>query len=357
MGRKKIAGLVNRNGIWHIEKRYLGRRIRESTGTGDIAQAEIFFARRLEELRQAKVYGVRPKRLFRDAAIKYLVENQHKTTLGDDKRHLKKLDKFIGTLTIDAIHMGSLTPFIEARKKEGVKMGTINHALKVVRHLLNMAATEWVDENGLTWLLVAPKVKLLSESDSRKPQPLSWQEQEKLFAALPVHLRRMALFAVNTGCRDAEICSLKWEWEVKVPELNASVFIIPGKHVKNRDDRLVVLNGVAKQVIEEVRGMHPEHVFTYGGKRILRMNNSAWKRARMGAELSVRVHDLKHTFGRRLRAAGVSFEDRQDLLGHRSARITTHYSSAELSNLLSAANKVYVEKEKTPHLTLLRTAA
>jgi len=42
------------------------------------------------------------------------------------------------------------------------------------------------------------------------------------------------------------------------------------------------------------------------------------------------VHDLKHTFGRRLRAAGVSFEDRQDLLGHRSGRITTHYSAAGL---------------------------
>ena len=27
-----------------------------------------------------------------------------------------------------------------------------------------------------------------------------------------------------------------------------------------------------------------------------------------------------------MRAAGVSFEDRQDLLGHRSGRITTHYS-------------------------------
>jgi hypothetical protein len=26
---------------------------------------------------------------------------------------------------------------------------------------------------------------------------------------------------------------------------------------------------------------------------------------------------MKHTFGRRLRAAGVSFEDRQDLLGHK----------------------------------------
>ena len=42
--------------------------------------------------------------------------------------------------------------------------------------------------------------------------------------------------------------------------------------------------------------------------------------------MPVRIHDLKHTFGRRLRAAQVSLEDRQDLLGHKSQRITTHYS-------------------------------
>ena len=54
----------------------------------------------------------------------------------------------------------------------------------------------------------------------------------------------------------------------------------------------------------------------------------------------MRVHDLKHTFGRRLRAAGVSFEDRQDLLGHKSSRITTHYSGPELASLIAAAEKV-----------------
>jgi hypothetical protein len=37
---------------------------------------------------------------------------------------------------------------------------------------------------------------------------------------------------------------------------------------------------------------------------------------------------------------GVSFEDRQDLLGHRSGKITTHYSAAELGNLLDATNQV-----------------
>jgi integrase len=49
------------------------------------------------------------------------------------------------------------------------------------------------------------------------------------------------------------------------------------------------------------------------------------------------MHDLKHTVGRRLRSSGVSFEDRQDLLGHKSARITTHYSAAEIGNLIEAS--------------------
>jgi hypothetical protein len=36
----------------------------------------------------------------------------------------------------------------------------------------------------------------------------------------------------------------------------------------------------------------------------------------------------------------LSFEDRQDLLGHRSTRVTTDYSAAELRNLLNAANRL-----------------
>jgi integrase len=66
-------------------------------------------------------------------------------------------------------------------------------------------------------------------------------------------------------------------------------------------------------------------------KPVTTIYNTAWKAAREraadpwsetmgeapeGFRRRVRVHDLKHTFGRRLRAAEVSFEDRQDLLGH-----------------------------------------
>ena len=197
----------------------------------------------------------------------------------------------------------------------------------------------------------------LPNHDKRQPYPLSWEEQSRLFRELPDHLADMALFAVNTGCRDAEICNLRWDWEVAVPELGTSVFIIPGSRVKNGEDRLVVLNRIARSVVDGARGSMPTYVFAYKGSPMQRMLNSAGREARARAGLpQVRVHDLKHTFGRRLRAAGVSFEDRQDLLGHRSGRITTHYSAADLSRLIEAANSVCERDGRRPELVVLRGA-
>jgi integrase len=167
----------------------------------------------------------------------------------------------------------------------------------------------------------------------------------------------MALFAVNTGCREAVVCALQWDWEVSTPGVaGGSVFIVPKHAVKNREERLVVLNDIARDVVEACRGQHEKYVFTYRGSRLQKINQGGWRDARKRAKLEqVRVHDLKHTFGRRLRAAGVSFEDRQDLLGHKSGRITTHYSAAELGNLFDAANKVCKETNGSyPTLTILK---
>lgn len=335
----------------------------------DLKKAEEHLTRTLEETRQASIFGVRPKRTFRVAATRYLRENQDKRSISDQALHLRQLDRFIGDLGLGSVHMGTLQPYIEARRKDGVKAKSINLGLGVVRHILNVAASEWVDEHGLTWLASAPKIKLLKTSDERKPYPLSPDEQERLFAELPEHLRNMALFKVNTGCRDAEVCGLRWEWEVEVPELETSVFLIPGDKVKNGADRLVVLNSIARSIVEGQRGLHPEFVFAYSqirkkGKTPLyrpteTMNNTPWQKARKRANLSqVRVHDLKHTLGRRLRSAGVSFEDRQDLLGHKSGRMTTHYSAAELSNLIEAAEKACrAGSRKSPAAVALKQKA
>jgi integrase len=355
MGRKRPPGLLKREGIWHIDKRIGGKRVCQSTGTADLEEAERFLARQVEESRQAQVYGVRPSRTFEKAAAKFVLENQHKRSLDNDIGLLKQLMPWIGAVTLNHLHRGTLKPWVEHRLKEKVSNGTINHGLKVVRQILNLAAGEWMDEHGLTWLATAPKIKLLPDLNKRKPYPLSWAEQDRLFQVLPDHLARMAFFAVNTGCRGGEICQLRWEWEQPIPQLNTSVFIIPDEWVKNGDERLVVLNRVAKSVVDSVRGNDDSYVFTYRGRPLRRMLNTGWQQARIQVGLpQVRVHDLKHTFGRRLRAAEVGFEDRQDLLGHRSGRMTTHYSAAELSRLMEAANKVCDRNGKPPELVVLR---
>lgn len=309
----------------------------------------------MEQTRQAQVYGVRPTRTFEQAAAKFVLENQHKRSIGDDIGRLKDLMPFIGGVNLDRLHMGTLQSWISHKRRQGRQVGTINNGLQVVRRVVNLAAAEWVDEQGLTWLQAPAKIKLLPVTERRQPHPMSWGEQSALFRELPSHLAEMALFAVNTGCRASEVCGLLWSWEVAVPELGTSVFIVPGQRVKNADDRLVVLNRVARSVIAARRGQHPTHVFTFDGNPVSSMLNSAWKKARARAGLPmVRVHDLKHTFGRRLRAAGVSFEDRQDLLGHRSGRITTHYSAAELSRLIEAAERVTEQNGTRPELVVLR---
>jgi len=386
MGNQRTSGLTKRGGIWHIDKVVRGVRLRESTGTGEIGKAEEHLARRIDEVRTTQVFGVRPDRTFRSAATKFLCENQHKKSIEDDAMHLLKLDSFIGDLWIRQVHMGALQPFISQRRTDGVKTNTINLALASVRRIVNLAATEWRDEQGMTWLEHAPKIKLLPVKDRRSPYPLSRDEQSLLLRELPDYLAKMALFKVNTGCREQEVCSLKWKDEVPVPELGTSVFIIEGEKVKNTEDRLIVLNRVARSVVDSVRGQHPVFVFSRRPKprktkpgqspavetslAIAKMNATAWKSARVRAAakwkemtgedapdgfLRVRVHDLKHTFGRRLRAAGVSFEDRQDLLGHKSGRITTHYSAAELTNLIVAAEKACTDESRnSPTITCLR---
>lgn len=346
---RKSAGLYKRGNVYHIDKVICGDRVCMSTGEKTLKRAEEFLAQMMKEKKDAKIYGIRPERTFKEATEKYLNEKE-KSSLKNDRIQIEMLLPYIGKEPLKNIHMGTLQKFIKFRQKGKVKNSTINHALQVTRHIMNTAATDWIDEHGLTWLENPPRIKLLPpDKNKRKPMPLSWEEQRDLFSKLPDHLQDMALFKVNTGTREQEVCNLKWEWEVNVPELETSIFVIPADFVKNRQDRIVVLNGVAKNVVESRRGKNKTFVFSYRGKKLTKMNNTAWRKAREEVNLKmVRVHDLKHTYGRRLRAVGVQLEDRQDLLGHKSAKITSHYSSAQIENLILASNKIVNTEVKKP---------
>lgn len=372
MGQHKPKGLNQRGEIWWIEKRIEGRDIRESCRTSDLDEAIRYFEKRITEVRNEELYGVRPQITFKEAATKYLLENEHKKSIGDDAYHLKTIMPYIGSLPLERVHHQTLEPFIQQRKTE-VKNKTINLTLSVVRRILNLSARLWRHDSGITYLETAPLIQMLPLSDARKAYTLDWDEQKQLIKNLPPLLANMSLYKVNTGCREQEVCQLRWDWEFQAedPELRGRVFIVPGEFRKKTEeempDKIVVLNDVAKSVVDSMRGQHPKYVFTLERKRndvlrrepMARMNESGWRTAwrKAGLPNSERYrkgpHNLRNTFATRLRALGVSEETRAQLLGHKRKSMTTEYSEAGVMELLKAVN-LLCSSHNSPTLSVVQ---
>lgn len=154
-----------------------------------------------------------------------------------------------------------------------------------------------------------------------------------------------------------------------LPELGTSVFVIPGRPrpyldgrwpgEKNKEDQLVVLNKISRSVVDECRGNGSPYVFTFREHRVQKIHTTAWKSAWRraglpeGREYCRGPHNLKHTFGRRLRSVDVPLETRKVLLHHTTGDITLHYSPAGIQELIDAVEKLCDMKP----LTMLRITA
>jgi integrase len=352
---KATPGLRKKGEIWHIDKTIAGKKLRESTGEKALEAAERYLEKRIREIRAIVIYGDRIERTFDDAAARYVEEYDHKRSIERDIATLKAIMPYLGEVELRKIHAGSLERYIKDRKAAGIQAGTLNRDMAIVRRVMNLAAKLWRDEQGRPWLDTVPMFPPIA-GVKRKPRPISVKEQDRLIKNMPAYLADMALFALHTGLRDQEICGMRWDHEAKVNGLDASVFVITEERAKNEYERIVPLNAVARSIVGKYRGQS-DYVFHYKGNRLDRMNNRAWRKARESAGLpDVRVHDLRHTFGMRLRASGVGLEDRQDLLGHYAGRITTHYSKVEIARLIECV-ELLCEGRQRPELTLLKRRA
>lgn len=357
-GQQRTPGLTRRGSTWWVNKKIRGiaQPIRESTGTSDLAEAERYLARRIEQLRHVHVYGERPPTPFRDAVTRYLEEVCPSASLERAAIAFEHVLPTIGATDVTLVHDGLLAPYRRDRMAAGASAGTVNKEMMFVSRVLNLCARVWRHVNGRPWIDTAPLIQRASGA-ARQPTILPWEQQGALLAALPGPLAKAALFDLHTGLRAGELSLLAWAWEVKVPELDVFVFVLPREVTKAKQERVVVLNSVARRLVEGQRGNGSAYVFpTDAGKPYVEFLTPSWVKARMKIGLpSLRFHDLRHTFGHRLRGAGVGLEDREDLLGHTTRRMTTHYSAPELHRLLEAAEKIVTERPAT-NLRAITTA-
>ncbi|WP_382155315.1 tyrosine-type recombinase/integrase [Hydrogenophaga sp. ANAO-22] len=366
--RTRTRGIqLNDDGSRTLNQVYKGQRIFERLGKVSQADAEAELRRRRDDIAAQELRNG-AERVWADGARKYLIECQQRKARSLDTiaYHVDILLPYIGDKPMWEVCTESLEEFINDRLDEGVKNATVNRSLEVVRTVTNRAARVWRDR-GKPWIGAAPLIEMLDEAaQARAPRPISWAEQAKLLPRLPDHLAEMVDFTVNTGARDENVCGLRWEWERPVPELKRSVFVIPPEYFKTNRSHVLVLNDRAWDIAQRQRGRHPDYVFVYRRERVKNldlapamqyhrigtMNTNAYQAGRKAAGLeTVRVHDLRHTYGQRLRDAGVSKEDRALLLGHAVEDMPEHYATATVARLLDAANSVAQTRDRT---TLLR---
>lgn len=344
-----------------IDKQYRGERIFQRLGAVSQDTAETWLREKQTQLDNEREQQLRAgaDRLWADGAAKYLIECKQRQvrTLDLIGYHVRILLPYIGSMAMRDVCNEAMESFKDERAEDGVKNATINRSLEVVRTVMNRAARVW-RENGTPWLTTAPLIEMMDETQQRRPPyPLNWEEQAKLVPALASHLQRPVLFALNSGARDNNVCGLRWSWEVNVPELERSVFVIPASEFKGQRDHVLILNDAAWNIVEASRGQHPVFVFVHKARghelgRLGTINNTGWQNARSAVGLAkVRVHDLRHTYGQRLRDAGVSEEDRALLLGHAIEGMPQHYATATVARLVDAANRVAHTVDRT---TLLR---
>src|SRR5206468_10061699 len=130
--------------------------------------------KRLNEISDAQRFGIRPERVFRVAAAKFLMEHRHLSTIGDIAITFKQIDPWIGHLPLRNIHDGTLAPLVTAWRTRELSNRTINIVLSRVRRVLRLAAMKWRDENNLTWLETPPLLTMLNERETQRvPYPLT----------------------------------------------------------------------------------------------------------------------------------------------------------------------------------------
>jgi integrase len=316
--------LRKRGSVWWIDiATPSGERVRRSTETGNKAQAQELHDKLKSEVWRLQKLGCRPRRVWQDAAVRWLREQAHKASLEDDKEKLRWLDRFLANRELESINRALIDAVTEAKRADGCSNGTVNRTLALIRAILRKCARDW------EWLDRAPAVRLLQEP-TRRIRFLSHQQARVLLRELPSHLQDMATFTLATGLRAANVTGLAWEQV----NLSRKLAWIHPDQAKARKAIAVPLNDTAMRVLREQRGKHPVQVFTYEGQPIKQVSTAAWYKAlkRAGIE-DFRWHDLRHTWASWHVQGGTPLFALQELAGWETEKMVRRYAHLAAEHL------------------------
>ena len=314
---------------WWVKISHSGRTIQRSTGTENKAQAQEYHDKLKTSLWEQQRLGIKPRRAWKEAVVRWLAETAEKATHQEDIKKLRWLDPFLGNLMLDEIALDVIDA-VKAEKLKTSGKATVNRYLALVRAILLRSRDDW------EWIDKTAKIKLFKEGSGRE-RSITVEQAEALLGELPVHQREVVIFALATGLRQSNVLGLEWS---RV-DLEAGHAWVDADQSKNGKPIAVPLNATALEVLRRQLGKHRERVFTYAGKPLATANTRAWRKAlkRAGIE-NFRWHDTRHTWATWHRQSGTPTHELQRLGGWRSSVMVERYAHLAPDHLAKAANRL-----------------
>lgn len=143
-------------------------------------------------------------------------------------------------------------------------------------------------------------------------------------------------FALYSGRRRGEILCLKWS----NVNLEGGFVTFQGATTKNGTTQTLPLNNRCKEVLERCKELEvSDYVFPTSTGKFYAGFDCIWERIRRKAGLSIRFHDLRHTYASFLASSGeVDIYTLKELLGHKSLDMTQRYAHLINGSLKRAVN-------------------
>jgi len=328
--------------IWWVDITIDGKRLQRTSGTENKQLAQEFHDRLKTDLWEQKRLGTKPRRTWKEAAVRYAAEKAHKASLNTDLSHFRWLDRFLSDKYLDEIGKDLIAEITEVRKQPytiprskgpdraiNPKPATVNRTLEIIRAVLRLARDEW------EWIDHVPTVKLQKEATRR----ISWITREKaeaLLDALPFHLSEMMRFTLETGLRRSNVTHLEWE-QVDLERFTA--WIHPDQAKANKPIP-VPLSENAVAILKRWAGQHDKFVFVYEGNLVIQTATFTWRKACKSVGLTdFRWHDLRHTWASWHAQDGTPLHVLQELGGWESSEMVRRYAHLSTVHLADFVNR------------------
>lgn len=336
-------------GKWRVGSRQVMRKLGAVRQPGSREgltrkQAEAVLRRRMHEVRAAP--AAYERLTVEEAGRRYLRHVEHvlerkPTTVADYGSILRRhLAPYFGSQAIERITADELAAYMAAKGAEGLSAKTVANHLNFTHGMFAFALKRgWVAANPVA-AVDRPRATG-ADPDIRYLDP---GEVEALLRAVPDDLlgptdRALYLTATMTGLRQGELVALRWQdvdWVAGLVRVRRNYtrgrFGTPKTRRSSRAvpmaDRLAAelerhFQRSRYQADEDLVFCHPELGRPYDASK----SRKRFKDAVAAAGLRpVRFHDLRHTFGTGMAAAGAPLRAIQEWMGHRDIQTTQVYA-------------------------------